>query len=120
MAIVEMQKLTLMGQKQDKQKILDALHRFGCVEIDKTEEIEGLSYDDDNSLLSTVNEKIQDVEFAIDFIKEQIAEKKQISKKEKDSTFKAPKKPLFALKKEKSLTRNFLWLRLMNTSICQL
>lgn len=100
MAIVEMQKLTLMGQKQDKQKILDALHRFGCVEIDKTEEIEGLSYDDDNSLLSTVNEKIQDVEFAIDFIKEQIAEKKQISKKEKDSTFKAPKKPLFALKRE--------------------
>ena len=75
MAIVNMNKLSLIGLKSDKERILETLMKMGVVEI--TDLSEKMSSDDWNNLLSSeenteeiskLNSKLDKISAAIDYL----------------------------------------------------
>lgn len=100
MAIIEMRKLRLLGLNNDRLRLLDAMHKIGCVEIVKTSDCEDLPCEDNTANLNLINEKLLDTQFAISFLEEKKKLAGVRAKKGKDENFKKEKKPFFAVRRE--------------------
>lgn len=88
MAIVEMSKIRLIGLSYHKERLLNALHKTGLVELKNTGELQDTSSFSDEKSISQAQEKYERAKSAVDFFEERIAmsEKKEYYPKEiKDS-----------------------------------
>ena len=70
MAVAEMQRLVLVGNNKERRALLKLLHRVGCVEIDKTHDIQDLSNIDMTERKEKVSLQLAKLALAFDIIKE--------------------------------------------------
>lgn len=102
MAIVEMKKLKLIGLSSEKDKILNRLLSTGGIQLKPTKEVElTVKRADENRREKTLSTFAR-LSFAIEFLHEQTLIRKSYAKKDATDTFKEPKKPFFAVRKEVS------------------
>lgn len=76
MAIVKMTKIKLIALGYHKDKILNALHKTGCVELSDTEELPDTFVIPEDETLSALNTKIVSVTRAVDFVTEVLEKSK--------------------------------------------
>lgn len=77
MAIVEMSKLKLIGISYERERILNALHRTGAVELRETEEIEDTRFFANAELKERLTKDYDRLNRAISFLEEQLARAKK-------------------------------------------
>ena len=93
--IVEMQKLTLIGLKAERDKILRALMKSKVVEIIKTEDIDGTKKDPDYNRKDYITNLLARLNFVFNFMSESQREA-AVLKDEGLIAYETPKKALFA------------------------
>jgi len=76
MAVVEMSKIKLIGLDYHKERILNTLHKAGCVELIETEEIADTCCRYDESDKNALIEKYDRAKFAVDFFTDKIIKSK--------------------------------------------
>ena len=81
MAVAEMQRLVLVGNNKERKDLLRALHNLGCVEIDKTHEIEDLGNIDRTERKEEVQLSLAKLALAFDVIKDKKNVAKSMAKK---------------------------------------
>lgn len=77
MAIVEMSKLKLIGISYERERILNALHRTGAVELRETEEIEDTRFFANAELKERLTKDYDRLNRAISFLEEQLVRAKK-------------------------------------------
>ncbi len=73
MAIVKMTKIKLIALADERENILNALHRTGCVQIKQADEIEALSLDVAPALPEQVRDRYVRLKSGVEFITETIS-----------------------------------------------
>ncbi|MFW5780903.1 MAG: hypothetical protein ACOCWI_05575, partial [Bacillota bacterium] len=81
MAILEMSKMSIIAHQSEKNKLLRALMKAGCVETVKTEEITNTVYQSCDDAKEEIESKLIKINFALTFLKEMAKEYKYSNKK---------------------------------------
>lgn len=103
MAVVAMKKLTLIGDKNDKEKILDALRRLRCFDAQKTSEIENTAFSDNQQPKEELQRKMQSILNLLHFVdlsrEEKFREQKETykTKSHQNTSSGKPQKPASVL-----------------------
>ncbi len=76
MAIVEMTKISLIGLSYHKERILNALHKVGCVEVIATDELDDTFVKTENTEREMLEKKYARANFCVEFFIEHIEKSK--------------------------------------------
>lgn len=94
MAIVSMQKMSIVAHASERSKMLRIFLKSGCVEVVKTQEFDHTQYVNDDSKRANIQSKLLKVSFALTFLRER---SKEMAKYEPKNT------PKVNMKKENRL-----------------
>lgn len=81
MANIKMRRMSLVAHQSERNRILRAFIKLGCVETIRSEQLENTEYKINHNLIEEIDSKLIKINFALSFLREQANEAKKFDKK---------------------------------------